>query len=669
MNKQEAIKRVDELRSILNKANEAYYQDAKPFMSDKEFDESLKELEALEQKFDLTSPDSPTQRVGGETSSQFETVAHPIPMLSLDNTYNEQELKDFDGRVQKILGHTDYNYLVELKFDGASIRLRYENGEFVLGATRGNGEKGDDITRNLKTVQDIPLTLKGSFPAVVEVRGEAYMEREAFARMNERREEEGLNVFANPRNSTAGSLKMQDPKAVAQRPIRFFAFDLIFDDEDPEITQWKKNELIQQFGLPFNEHPTVCDTIDDVLKVIHKFDSLRHELPYETDGVVIKINQANLRDQLGSTSKFPRWAIAYKFEAEQAQTKLNDISLQVGRLGTITPVAELEPVLLAGTTVKRASLHNEEEIQRKDIRIGDTVLVEKAGEIIPQVVSVVNPNRNDRSEPFEFPSTCPACDSELIKYEGEVAWRCINPECPPQVRIKIEHFASRDALDIEGLGESVVDQLVSEGLISNYADLFDLRVEQIIPLERMAEKSAQNLISAIELAKEQPFERVLYALGIRFVGKTVAKDLAKAFKSIEQLQTASEDELLAVDSIGPRIAESVIQFFGSDFNQIIIDRLKAAGLQFEMEEQEMASSKLEGKTVVLTGSLPSLSRKQASKIIEKHGGKTSSSVSKKTDFVLAGESAGSKLTKAQDLGITIWDEAEFLNFLGKDINS
>ncbi|MBO6792601.1 MAG: NAD-dependent DNA ligase LigA [Balneolaceae bacterium] len=666
MNKQEAIKRVDELRSLLNKANEAYYQDAQPFMSDKDFDESLKELEALEQQFDLASVDSPTQRVGGEVSSQFDSVQHPVPMLSLDNTYNEQELKDFDGRVQKILGHTDYNYLVELKFDGASIRLRYEDGNFVLGATRGNGEKGDDITRNLKTVQDIPLTLSGDYPSVVEVRGEAYMEREAFARMNDRREEEGLSVFANPRNSTAGSLKMQDPKAVAQRPIRFFAFDLIFDDEDPNITQWKKNELIKEFGLPVNDHPTVCNTIEEVLEVIHRFDALRHELPYETDGVVIKINQANLRDQLGSTSKFPRWAIAYKFEAEQAQTKLNDISLQVGRLGTITPVAELEPVLLAGTTVKRASLHNEEEIHRKDIRIGDTVLVEKAGEIIPQVISVVDPNRESRSEPFDFPAHCPACEAELIKYEDEVAWRCINPECPPQVRIKIEHFASRDALDVEGLGESVVDQLVSEGLIANYADLFDLKLEQIIPLERMAEKSAQNLISAIEKAKMQPFDRVLYALGIRFVGKTVAKDLAKAFSSIERLQAATEEELLAVDAIGPRIAESVIQFFTNEINTNIVARLQAAGLQFEMEEQEMASSKLEGKTVVLTGSLPSLSRKQASEIIEKHGGKTSSSVSKKTDFVLAGESAGSKLAKAQDLGITIWDEAEFLNFLGEE---
>ncbi len=665
MNKSEAAKRVQELKSLLKKANDAYYQDAQPFMSDKDFDEKLKELEALENKFDLATEDSPTRRVGGEASSEFETVKHPVPLLSLDNTYNEQELNDFDGRVQRILGHTDYDYLVELKFDGASLRLRYENGELVLGATRGNGQQGDDITRNVKTVRDIPLSLTGNFPSVVEVRGEAYMEREAFARMNQKREEEGLSVFANPRNSTAGSLKMQDPRAVAQRPIRFFAFDLLFDEEDDSITQSQKVTLISEFGLPGNEYPKVCKTIDEVHSAIAEFDSLRHTLPYETDGVVIKINQTNLREQLGTTSKFPRWAIAYKFEAEQATTIINDITLQVGRLGTITPVAELEPVLLAGTTVKRASLHNEEEIHRKDIRIGDTVVVEKAGEIIPQVISVVNPDREGRSPEFQFPKRCPACDSELIKYEGEVAWRCVNPECPPQVRIKIEHFASRDALDIEGLGESVVDQLVSEGLISNYADLYELKVEQIIPLERMAEKSAQNLIEGISKSKEQPFERVLYALGIRFVGKTVAKDLAKAFKSIDALRSASEEELSAVDAIGPRIAESVVAFFNNGAYSKLVDRLVSYGLQFEIEEQELASNVLEGKTVVLTGTLPTLSRKEASDLIEKHGGKTSSSVSKKTDYVLAGESAGSKLTKAQDLGIEILDEETFFSLIGE----
>lgn len=666
MNKNKALERVEELRELLSKANEAYYLDAQPFMSDREFDEKLKELERLENEFNLHDPESPTKRVGGEVSSVFESVQHPVPLLSLDNTYNEEELNDFDGRVKKILGHDDYEYMTELKFDGAAIRLRYENGVLVLGATRGDGEKGDNITNNIKTIRDIPLQLKGNYPEIVEVRGEAYMEREAFARMNQHREEEGLNVFANPRNSTAGSLKMQDPKAVAQRPIRFFAFDLLLDDEDDSLTQSKKTELLNKFGLSVSEHYKVCSNIAEVHSIIKEWEDLRHELPYETDGVVIKVNQSSLREQLGTTSKFPRWAIAYKFEAEQATTVINEITLQVGRLGTITPVAELEAVELAGTTVKRASLHNEDEIQRKDIRIGDTVVVEKAGEIIPQVISVVNPDRPDRSKPYTFPKNCPACGSELIKYEDEVAWRCVNPTCPPQVRIRIEHFASRDAMDIEGLGESVVDQLVSEELIQTYADLYDLKKEQIIDLERMAEKSAQNLIDAIEKSKEQPFERVIYALGIRFVGKTVAKDLGKAFKSMEKLQALSEDELVEVDSIGPRIAESVVDFFNNEKNLSIIERLRQHGLQFEIEEEEQFSNIFEGKKFVLTGSLPTYTRKEAAELIEKHGGKTASSVSGNTDYVLAGESAGSKLDKAKELGVEILDEASFRKMIGEE---
>ena len=664
MEKNEARKRVDKLRDLLDQANKAYYQDAQPFMSDKEFDETLKELEKLEREFGLQDPESPTQRVGGEASSVFETVQHPVPLLSLDNTYNEEELNDFDGRVKKILGHEDYEYMVELKFDGASLRLRYENGNLALGATRGDGQQGDDITNNVKTIRDIPLQLQGDAPDVVEVRGEAYMEREAFARMNQHREEEGLNVFANPRNSTAGSLKMQDPKAVSQRPIRFFAFDMLLDEDD-SLTQSQKAELLSEFGLPVSEHYKVCSKIDEVHEVISDWKELRQKLPYETDGVVIKVNQSHLRDELGTTSKFPRWAISYKFEAEQATTTINDITLQVGRLGTITPVAELEAVELAGTTVKRASLHNEDEIQRKDIRIGDTVVVEKAGEIIPQVVSVVDPDRKDRNAPFTFPKTCPACDSELIKYEDEVAWRCVNPTCPPQVRIRIEHFASRDAMDIEGLGESVVDQLVSAELIKTYGDLYDPEKEQILELERMAEKSAQNLIDSISNSKEQPFERVIYALGIRFVGKTVAKDLAKAFKSMEKLQSVSEEELIAVDSIGPRIAESVVDFFSNEKNQNIVAHLGEKGLQFEQEEEELASNIFEGKKFVLTGSLPTYTRKEAANLIEKHGGKTASSVSGNTDFVLAGESAGSKLDKARDLGVTVLNEEEFKNMIGE----
>ena len=665
MTKEQAEKRVIELKNILNKANVAYYNQAQPFLSDKEFDEKLKELESLEQEFHLWDADSPTQRVGGDISSNFETVEHFPPMLSLDNTYNENELNDFDGRVKKILGHSNYEYLAELKYDGASLRLRYEKGKLVLGATRGDGQKGDDITKNVKTIRDIPLSLSGNYPEVVEVRGEAFMEKKAFARLNARREEEGLAVFANPRNSTAGSLKMQDPKAVAQRPIRFFAFDLLLDEENEHLTQFQKAKLLKEFGFPVNEHITICKTIADVHALIKKWDTFRHTLPYETDGVVIKINQNHLRNLLGNTSKFPRWAIAYKFEAEQASTVINNITLQVGRLGTITPVAELEPVLLAGTTVKRASLHNEDEIMRKDIRVGDTVLVEKAGEIIPQVINVVNPNRENRSAPFTFPENCPDCSSKLIKYEGEVAWRCINPTCPPQVRIRIEHFSSRDAMDIEGLGEAVVDQLVTEGLITNYADLYDLKKEQILNLERMAEKSAQNLIDAIQKSKQQPFERVIYALGIRFVGKTVAKDLAKAFPSIEQLESASLEELTSVDSIGPKIAKSVTDFFKIEKNRYIINRLKKKGLQMHLGKDVLVSHALEGKKIVLTGTLPTLSRNEAQSLIEKHGGKTASSVSKNTDYVLAGDLAGSKLEKANKLGITVISENEFRKLIGE----
>jgi DNA ligase (NAD+) len=664
MDKTTAHKRVLELRTLLNQANDAYYDQAQPFMSDQRYDELLKELQALEKSYGLEDPNSPSIRVGGSVSSEFESVQHPVPLLSLDNTYNEEELNEFDQRIQKILGHSNYHYLVELKFDGASIRLRYEKGKLVLGATRGDGQKGDDITKNIRTVADIPLQLEGDYPEVVEVRGEAYMEKEAFARLNQRREDEGLTVFANPRNSTAGSLKMQDPKEVAQRPIRFFAFDLLFEDGISR-NQDQKLAFIRSFGLPANEYPTLCGSIAEVHNTISVLDQLRHELPYETDGVVIKVNEESLRETLGTTSKFPRWAIAYKFQAEQATTKIRDISLQVGRLGTITPVAELEPVLLAGTTVKRASLHNEEEIQRKDIRIGDMVLVEKAGEIIPQVVEVL-PNQLDRGPEFQFPEHCPACGSKLIKYEGEVAWRCIQLSCPPQIRIKIEHFASRDAMDIEGMGESMVDLLVSEGLIKHYADIYELKKEDLLPLERMADKSASNLIQSIEKSKQQSFERVLYGLGIRFVGKTVAKDLAKAFGSLDRLRAASLEQLLEVDAIGPRIAESVIEFFENPRYQEILDSLKNHGLQLEMVQAEKESSKLEGKIFVLTGTLATLSRKEASDRIEANGGKTSSSVSKKTDFVLAGEAAGSKRTKAESLGIPILSEDEFLALISDE---
>ncbi|WP_372637160.1 NAD-dependent DNA ligase LigA [Fodinibius sp.] len=660
MDKKQAQNRVKELRELLEQANKAYYQEAQPFISDKEFDNYLSELEQLEEKFDLRDPASPTRRVGGEPSSDFETVEHPVPMLSLDNTYNEEELNDFDRRVRERLDHTNFSYLAELKFDGASIRLRYEEGKLVLGATRGDGERGDDITRNLRTVRDIPLALEGDYPPLAEVRGEAYMEREAFARMNEHREQQGLNTFANPRNSTAGSLKMQDPREVARRPIRFFSFDLLLEGDGAPLTQLDKIQLLAKYGLPVSEHYQKCASIDQVHQLIDEWRELRHQLPYETDGVVVKINEDKFRSQLGSTSKAPRWAIAFKFEAEQATTTINDIGLQVGRLGKITPVAHLQAVELAGTVVKRASLHNEDEIHRKDIRVGDRVVVEKAGEIIPQVVSVVNPDRNGRPAPFQMPEDCPACGHPLTKLGDDVDWRCTNAECPPQVRQRITHFASRDAMDIEGLGEAVADQLVSEGLIQNYADLYELRKEQLLPLERMADKSAQNLIDAIHDSKKQPIDRLIYALGIRFVGRTVARDLATAFQTMDALMEAKEEKIADIDAIGPTIAESVAAFFNDESNLRMIQSLKSAGLTFEMKQEGVTSQKLADQTFVLTGTLPGLTRKEATEMIEKHGGKVTSAVSGNTDYLLAGDSPGSKYDQAEERDIPILDQDAFL---------
>ncbi len=665
MNLENAKERVKQLRKILKKANEAYYRDAQPFMSDKEFDESLKELEGLEQEYNLEAADSPTRRMGGEPSSNFATVTHPVVMLSLDNTYNQEELDDFDRRVREGLEHSNYTYLAELKFDGASIRLRYEDGTLALGATRGDGGRGDDITRNIKTVRDVPLRLEGNPPPVVEVRGEAYMERDAFARLNEHRQQQGLPVFANPRNSTAGSLKMQDPREVARRPIRLFCFDMLLEN-DEELTQLKKMDLLQEYGLPVCERYEHCIGIEEVHAVIERWKDLRHELPFETDGVVVKVNEDRFRETLGQTSKAPRWAISYKFEAEQATTTIHSITLQVGRLGKITPVAELKAVKLAGTTVKRASLHNEDEIHRKDIRAGDRVVVEKAGEIIPQVLSVVNPDRDDRSTPFEMPENCPACGEQLVKLDEEVAWRCVNQMCPPQIRNRIKHFASRDAMDIEGLGEAIVDQLVSNGLIHNFADLYELTLGDLLDLERMAEKSTQNLLDAIRKSKEQPLDRVIHGLGIRFVGKTVARDLALAFGTIDEIMNLKEQKMTEVNAIGPKIAESVAAFFDNENNRAMVDRLKSQGLNLHKKNREGTSEMLADKTFVLTGSLSEYTRKEATEIIQKNGGKVTSSVSGNTDYLLVGESPGSKFAKAEELDIPIIDEDEFKKMISDD---
>ena len=664
MDRAAAVKRVEELRDLLHQANRAYYVDSEPFISDREFDESLNELNDLEKKFDLATKDSPTQRVGGEPTGSFPDVKHPVPMLSLDNTYNEKDLNDFDRRVRDILGHNDFTYAAELKFDGASIRLRYEKGSLILGATRGDGQTGDDITANIKTIRDIPLQIDSS--DTVEIRGEAYMEKEAFLRLNESRELRDLPPFANPRNSTAGSLKMQDPREVSRRPIKFFGFDLIPENNTSDLTHEEKLNRLKKYKIPVCEHFEVCKNPDELFEVIHRWDEVRHQLPYETDGVVIKVNETKFHEELGFTSKFPRWAIAYKFQAAQATTLLESITLQVGRLGKITPVAELKSVQLAGTTVKRASLHNEDEIKRKDIRPGDTVTVEKAGEIIPQVISVVDADRNGRAEPFHMPEKCPACDEKLVKFTDEVDWRCINPECPPQVLERIAHFASRDAMDIDGLGVAIVEQLLSEKLIKTYVDLYELKKEHLLPLERMGDKSAQNLLDSIEKSKNQTLHRIIYGLGIRFVGKTVAKDLANHFNSIEAITESGIETMTDIDAIGPKIAESVHKFFRIDKNLALIQRLKENGVVFKSEENKTVSEKLSGKKIVITGTLPNFSRNQVKELIESHGGSTASSVSKNTDYVVAGESPGSKYDKAIQLDITILNENDLKDLL--DIN-
>ncbi len=663
MNKKNARERITELRDLLEKANTAYYQEAQPFLSDKKFDEYLNELEKLENKFNLQTPGSPTQRVGGQPAQNFPAVEHATPLLSLNNTYNEDELNDFDRRIHELLEHENFSYLAELKFDGAALKLQYEEGILTIGATRGNGQRGDDITQNVKTIRDIPLKLSGTPPEMVEVRGEAYMEREAFVRLNEHRNKQGLPLFANPRNSTAGTLKMQDPREVARRPIRFFCFDLLIKEPEKELTQLQKMDILEKYGLPVCSYYAHCTNIEAVHQKIAEWKELRSSLPFETDGVVIKVNEDRYRDILGSTSKAPRWAIAYKFEAEQGTTTIHAITLQVGRLGKITPVAELEPVKLAGTTVKRATLHNEDEITRKDIRADDRVVVEKAGDIIPQIVSVVNPDRDGRAEPFKMPENCPACNHELVKLGEEVAWRCINPECPPQVRHRIEHFASRDAMDIEGLGESVVDQLVSEDLVSTYTDLYELKKEQLTALERMAHKSAENLLNAIGASKKRPLSPLIHGLGIRFVGKTVARDLAEAFGSLKRLKEASKEEIEETDAVGPTIAESVVAFFNEMQNADLIERLQKYGLNLCAEKSTRVSRLLENKKFVLTGSLPSFTRKEAREIIEEHGGTTTSSVSSNTDFLLAGENSGLKYKKAEQLEIEIIDEKKFRSML------
>ncbi len=663
----EAKQKIASLREVLREHNYNYYVLDKPTISDYEFDMKLKELQALEEKHpEFYDASSPTLRVGGAVTKNFETVVHAHRMHSLDNSYSKEDLEDWEKRVQRILGDVEVEFTCELKYDGASISLTYEDGSLVRAVTRGDGFQGDDVTTNIKTIRSVPLRLKGDYPAKFDIRGEIVLPFEGFAKMNQERIENGEEPYMNPRNTASGSLKLQDSALVAQRPLECLLYQVTGNDLGIE-SQWQMLEKAREWGFKVPSVARLCKSTHEVLAFVEQWDTERHELPYETDGVVVKVNNLQQQEELGYTAKAPRWALAYKFKAEQVSTVLNEISYQVGRTGAITPVANLRPVLLAGTTVKRASLHNADQIAKLDIREGDTVFVEKGGEIIPKIIGVDFTKRSTDSNSTIYISNCPECGTELVRQEGEAQHFCPNDMgCPPQITGRIQHFISRKAMDIEGLGSETVELLFKEGLIKNYADLYILTKEQVMPLERMAEKSAENLVAGVEASKSIPFERVLFALGIRYVGETVAKKLAKAYKNIDALMMANMLDLVAVDEIGERIAQSVVAFFDNPENVEIVNRLKSYGLQFSLSEAQLQNQTdtLKGKSFVVSGVFEKLGRNELKKLIEDNGGKVSSSISSKTSYVIAGDNMGpSKKTKAENLGVPIISEDDFLGML------
>ncbi|MEN8856857.1 MAG: NAD-dependent DNA ligase LigA [Flavobacteriaceae bacterium] len=658
---------INSLREELNQHNHNYYVLDNATISDYEFDIKLKELETLEAAHpEFFDPNSPAQRVGGEITKNFSTIIHKNRMYSLDNSYSKEDLFDWETRIQKNLGREDLEYTCELKYDGASINLTYENGQFVKAVTRGDGFQGDEVTTNIRTIKSIPLVLKTDFVRDFEMRGEIILPLDGFRKMNEERVENGEEEYRNPRNTASGSLKLQDSGEVAKRPLDCLLYQVVTYERKYK-THFESLDAARKAGFKVPNTITLANSIDKVFDFVNHWDQKRHDLPYETDGVVIKVNNLQQQEELGYTSKSPRWAIAYKFKAVQVSTILNEITYQVGRTGAITPVANLEPVQLAGTTVKRASLHNADQIEKLDIRINDTVFVEKGGEIIPKIIAVDFAKRPDYSQETMYATHCPECNTALIRTEGDAKHYCPNTYgCAPQITGRIQHFISRKAMDIDGLGGETVDLLRKEGLIENYADLYDLQVEQVIPLERMAEKSAQNMIEGIEKSKEIPFKKVLFALGIRFVGETVAKKLAKHFKSIDNLMTADFETLISVDEIGDRIAESILEFSNDLGNIQLVNRLKSYGVQLQVSEEDLASQtdKLQSKVFVVSGVFHQMSRNELKKAIEDNGGKISSSISKKTDFIVAGDNMGpSKKTKAEDLGVAIISEQEFIEMI------
>ncbi|MCG9970264.1 NAD-dependent DNA ligase LigA [Christiangramia crocea] len=659
-------KKIQSLREELQQHNYNYYVLDRPQISDYEFDMKLQELKELEEKHpEFYDENSPTQRVGGAITKNFETVVHEHRMYSLSNSYSKEELKDWEKRIRKIV-EGKVQYVCELKYDGASISLTYENGRLKRALTRGDGFQGDDVTNNIRTIRSVPLKLKGDYPAKFDIRGEIILPYEGFAKMNAERVDLGEEPYANPRNTASGSLKLQDSAEVAKRPLECLLYSIAGNDTGI-TTQFEVLEKAREWGFKVPEESELKDSIEEVLQYINYWDEHRHDMPYETDGVVVKVNNIHQQEELGHTAKSPRWAMAYKFKAEQESTKLKKITFQVGRTGAITPVANLEPVQLAGTIVKRASLHNADQIEKLDVREGDTVFVEKGGEIIPKIVGVDFTKRDQDSEPTQYITHCPECGAQLVRNKGEAQHYCPNTNgCPPQITGRIQHYISRKAMDIEGLGGETVALLVNNELIGNYADLYTLKKEDVLPLERMAEKSAENLISGIEKSKEVPFERVLFALGIRYVGETVAKKLAKHFKNIDALMAASEEELINLDEIGERIAWSVVDFFKNEENRENVERLKEYGIQLEISAEKLANqtNKLEGNTFVISGVFEKVSRNELKKLIEDNGGKVSSSISSKTNYLVAGDNMGpSKLAKAEKLGTNIISEDDFLEML------
>lgn len=662
-------KNIQDLREELNLHNHNYYVLDNPTISDFEFDQKLKQLQELENQYpEFFDENSPTQRVGGTITKNFQTVVHDYRMYSLDNSYSADDLKDWETRIQKVLGNVPLQYTCELKYDGASISITYENGKLKRAVTRGDGFQGDDVTNNIKTIKSVPLKLKGNYPDRFDIRGEIILPLEGFEKMNQELIEIGETPYSNPRNTASGSLKLQDSTEVAKRPLECLLYFIVGNNLEIS-SQFESLEAARNWGFKVPKESKLVNNLEEVFEYINYWDKHRHDLPYETDGVVIKVNSFQHQDELGYTAKSPRWAMAYKFKAEQVSTKLNSISYQVGRTGSITPVANLEPVQLAGTIVKRASLHNADQIEKLDIRIGDEVFVEKGGEIIPKIIAVDFSKRNPNAEVTKYITHCPECNSELERKEGEANHYCPNfYGCPPQIIGRIQHYITRKAMDIDGLGGETVALLFNNNLVKDYSDLYELKVDDVIPLERMAQKSAENLVNGIEKSKEIPFERVLYALGIRYVGETVAKKLAKHYKNIDAIRNASLMDLILVDEIGEKIAQSVIEFFENPENIRIIERLKQFGVQFEIIEKHNpnATDKLAGKIFVVSGVFEKFSRDDLKKSIEDNGGKVGSSISAKTNYVIAGENMGpAKLEKANQLKIPILSESDYLLLISK----